>query len=83
MIGVGEEIYLSNFFAEDVFSLFFLKTRQHLHRQLSNADANFNGCCIKVCTPPFWKWGGGREEGVNFHTKNKLKSEIFNDKKSL
>ena len=80
MIGVGEEIYLSNFFAEDVFSLFFLKTRQHLHRQLSNADANFNGCCIKVCTPLS---GSGGEGGVNFHTKNKLKSEIFNDKKSL
>ena len=84
MIGVGEEIYLSNFFAEDVFSLFFLKTRQHLHRQLSNADANFNGCCIKVCTPLSGSGGGeGGGGGVNFHTKNKLKSEIFNDKKSL
>ena len=29
-----------------------------------------------------WERGGGRG-GCNFHKKNKLKSEIFNDKKSL
>ena len=30
-----------------------------------------------------WKRGGGREGGCNFYKKNKLKSEILNDKKSL
>ena len=31
----------------------------------------------------FMGGGGGGEGGCNFHIKNKLKSENFNDKKSL
>ena len=31
----------------------------------------------------FFQVGGGRGTGCNCHIKNKLKSEIFNDKKTL
>ena len=43
-----------------------------------------------MCTPPFCSVVGGGDPptkffqgGCNFHIKNKLKSEIFNDKQGL
>ena len=43
--------------------------------------SNFRGGLLGKRKVTFFR--GGEGEGCNFHTKNKLKSEIFKDKKSL
>ena len=42
-----------------------------------------NTLSVESSTVTFFRMGGGGEEGCSFIVKNKLKSEIYKDKKSF